>query len=428
MGVLLYSPWGRALFPVLLSALMAGCGENRSGYGTFADYPGFEEHYSETCTKKSIPVPPEERERHLLDLYRPRFVLPPGGRYPIDFYRDYLPFAAMRRHSDHATLHENVTSDFLDKNREKPDVYLDFKKNRFADAGLDIIAGAEAPPPGRNPTVYGRAYRERVDFPCPGRDTCSRSLTFLKYNITFALSGLAADLPFGYETVLRLVGLDPGDWHELDNFVAVHVVLDEREEPRAVLLAQHNHHRTYLVERDIPLPPDRRMSFDIALRSNEVYPSSDSEEPVRHRAVRWPLFMKYLISGEDPPLMRGYDLTMGIRAGGAEIPYELALLSPCDPFYTAKIMLGEPRNFLGRYIGRDGPPGADYYTIPALLPLGDLLQFSYLRDGAPEDIRVLEEAIDIKEGTMDVERIREHGGGSLYRDLFGGLEGRVSGN
>jgi hypothetical protein len=170
------------------------------------------------------------------------------------------------------------------------------------------------------------------------------------------------------------------------------------------------------------------MSFDIALRSNEVYPSSDSEEPVRHRAVRWPLFMKYLISGEDPPLMRGHDLTVGIRAGGAEIPYELALLSPCDPFYTAKIMLGEPRDFLGRYIGRDGPPGADYYTIPALLPLGDLLQFSYLRDGAPEDIRVLEEAIDIKEGTMDVERIREHGGGSLYRDLFGGLEGRVSGN
>jgi hypothetical protein len=164
--------------------------------------------------------------------------------------------------------------------------------------------------------------------------------------------------------------LDPGDWHELDNFVAVHVVLDEREEPRAVLLAQHNHHRTYLVGRDIPLPPDRRMSFDIALRSNEVYPSSDSEEPVRHRAVRWPLFMKYLISGEDPPLMRGHDLTVGIRAGGAEIPYELALLSPCDPFYTAKIMLGEPRDFLGRYIGRDGPPGADYYTTPALLPRG----------------------------------------------------------
>jgi hypothetical protein len=118
MGVLLYSPWGRALFPVLLSALMAACTENRSGYGTFADYPGFEEHYSETCTEKSIPAPPDERERHLLDLYRPRFVLPPGGRYPIDFYRDYLPFAAMRRHSDHATLHENVTSDFLDKRQE----------------------------------------------------------------------------------------------------------------------------------------------------------------------------------------------------------------------------------------------------------------------------------------------------------------------
>ena len=161
------------------------------------------------------------------------------------------------------------------------------------------------------------------------------------------------------------------------------------------------------------------MSFDIALRSNELYPSSDSPEPVRHLAVRWPLFMKYLISGEDPPLMRGFDLTMGLRAGGTEVPYELALLTPCNPFYTAKIMLGEPRDFLGRYIGRDGPPGADYYTIPHLLPLEDLLQFSYLRDGAIEDIRVLEEAIDIEESTMDVERIREHGGGNLYRELFG---------
>jgi hypothetical protein len=420
MSTALYRMRGGTLFLVLLPALMAGCGENRSGNGTFADYPGFEEYYADACTEMSIPDPPDETERLLLELYRPRFVLPPGGRHPIDFYRDYLPFAAMVSHSDHSTLHENVTPALLRENRENPDAYLDFRKKPFSGGG--------GPPAGRTPTVYGRAHRVRVNFPCPGGDTCARSFIFLKYNITFAVSGLAADLPFGYETALRLMGMDPEDWHELDNYVAVHVVLDEREEPLAVLLAQHNHHRTYLAGRDIPLPPDRRMSFDIALRSNEVYPSSDSEEPVRHRTVRWALFMKYLISGEDPPLMRGYDLTVGRRAGGREIPYDLVLLSPCDPFYTAKIMLGEPRAFLGRYIGRDGPPGADYYTIPDLLPLGDLLQFSYLRDGAPEDISVIEEAIDIGEGTIDVERIREHGGGNLYRDLFGGPAGRVSGN
>jgi hypothetical protein len=408
--------------------MIAGCTEKRSGHETFADYPGFEEYYGKTCTETSISASPEERERHLLELYRPRLVLPPGGRYPIDFYRDYLPFAVMKRFSDHQMIHENVTPELLRENRENADVYLDFDRKRFTTEGLDIILGEEGPSAGRNPTVYGRAYRERVDFPCPGEETCSMALTFLKYNITFAVSGLAADLPFAYETVLRLAGMDPEDWHELDNFVAVHVVLDEREEPRAVLLAQHNHHRTYLVDRDIPLPPDRRMSFDIALRSNEVYLSSESEEPVRHRAVRWALHMKYLISGEDPPLMRGYDVTMGRRAGGREIPYDLTLLSPCDPFYTAKIMLGEPRNFLGRYIGRDGPPGADYYTVPSLLPLGDLLQFSYLRDGAPEDIRVIEEAIDIEKGIVDVERIIEHGGGNLYRDLFGGASERVNEN
>lgn len=59
-----------------------------------------------------------------------------------------------------------------------------------------------------------------------------------------------------------------------------------------------------------------RMVFDIALRSNEIYPASDNTGPVKHRAIRWTLYMKYLLSGEDPPLFRGYDVTYGVRAGG----------------------------------------------------------------------------------------------------------------
>ena len=81
-------------------------------------------------------------------------------------------------------------------------------------------------------------------------------------------------------------------------------------------------------------------------------------------------------------------------------------------------MLGEPRPFFGRYIGRDGPPGADYYTIPELLPMGNLLKSSYLHDGDHEDINLVDQAIDVKRKKMDIEKIVDYGGRKLYRDLI----------
>ncbi|UCG39600.1 MAG: hypothetical protein JSV00_05100, partial [bacterium] len=68
---------------LLLVTLTQGC---TRPYHTFADYPGFEEYYRDRCV--SPPAPPSERDLELLRKYRPRFVLPPGGAYPVDFYRD----------------------------------------------------------------------------------------------------------------------------------------------------------------------------------------------------------------------------------------------------------------------------------------------------------------------------------------------------
>jgi hypothetical protein len=270
-----------------------------------------------------------------------------------------------------------------------------------------------------NPVVFGRVYRERVSFPGErGGETRYLDLTFLKYNLVFPVSGLPAGLNRLAGISLKGAGLDPGDWHPLDNFVAVHVVLDGSGKPIAVLLAQHNHHRAYLVRRDIAFPADGRFVFDVALRSNELYPDSDSENPVRHRVVRWSLYLKYLLSGEGRPLVSADDITYGRRAGGQEVAYGLGFLSPCDPFYTAKILLGAPRPFFGFDIGRDGPPGSDYYTIPDLLPLGSLLKFSYLHDGDPDDIRIVGESIDERKGTTDISRIMTHGGKKFLRDYL----------
>ncbi len=162
----------------------------------------------------------------------------------------------------------------------------------------------------------------------------------------------------------------------------------------AVLLAQHNHHRAYVAGRDILADEDGRFTFDVALRSNEIYPASQSREPVRHRVIRWSLYLDYLLSGERPPFLQGFDVTYGRKAGGKIITPEVVILSPCDPLYTSQMLLGEPRPFFGIYLGRDGPPGSDYYTVPELLPLGNLLKFAHLHDDDQADIEVVRSAID----------------------------------
>ena len=400
-----------SLFLLLLCTLVAvgGCRGKKRSHMTFAQYPGFKEFYGGQCGGDSKGELPTTAERALLEKFRPRVILPPGGNPLIDFYRNYLPCTVMRSFEGGGEVEKRVTPSMLRERKRRSDLYLDFQDKCFSER---VEAGMV------NPVAYGRLYRERVVFTDETGHLHSMNLIFLKYNFLFPVSGLPGRLPFGYERTLRLLGLEPDNWHELDNFVAIHVVLDEGGTPRAIILAQHNYHRTYLVGRDLILPTDGRMRFDVALRSNEIYPSSASEKPVQHRVVQWAIHMKYLLSGKNPPFYHGYDITVGENAGGVETGYELLFLPSCDPLYTSEMMLGEPRPFFGRYIGRDGPPGSDYYTIPPLLPLGNILKFSYLHDGDPGDIDMVEDAIDIDKRKIDIQRIMDYGGQRLYRDIL----------
>jgi hypothetical protein len=388
---------------VLVTSLLAGCTSKPPPPWTFADFPGFRAH---TCAP--VPGPTlEEEDRLLLSRFRPRIVVAPGAPRPIDFYRDYLPHTVLcDAEQGGRVVTRHVTREVLQQLGNGRHYYL------------DLVQIPDLRHEGKTPVVYGRVYRERVTFANSRGETTVRSLTFLKYNIVFAVSGLPAGLPWMYEQGLRLLGLNPADWHQLDNFCAVHVVLDEAKRPVAVLLAQHNYHRTYLVGRDLPLPADGRMVFAAAQRSNELYPDTGESGPVFHRAIPWPLYTEYLLSGQARPWCAADDLTYGPRAGGEEVEYELQVLDPCDPFYTSHCMLGAYRPFFGLEIGRNGPPGADYYTLPALLPLGNLLKASYLHDGRSEDLRVVREAIDRRNGRYDGARLIQYGERQLYHDLF----------
>lgn len=400
--------------------MFPGCAQEKTGYHTFADYPGFSKYYGNNC-KKGEPLPVvSEKGKELLQRYRPGLILAPGGRYPIDFYRDYLPFTVMRRYPEKAIIKDKVTPEILKAMQHDRNVYLDFQFEHYRRAGLDRRPGLKALSSNddRKPVVYGRVYKEMVGFPDVTGEIHTFNLTFLKYNIVFAVSGLPERLPPGLQTLLTLAGLNADDWHELDNFVAIHVVLDEKEKPIAIILAQHNHHRTYLIGKDIFFSSEGRIFFDIALRSNEVYPASNEKVPQRHRVVRWSLYMEYLLSGKNAPFFKGDDITYGVNAGGKEIFYDMAFLSPCDPFYTSSIILGEPKPFMGRYIGRDGPPGSDYYAVPLLLPLGNLLKFSYLHDGDPDDIQKVAQLINVKKKSIDIKALMAYGGRRFYQDLI----------
>jgi hypothetical protein len=81
------------------------------------------------------------------------------------------------------------------------------------------------------------------------------------------------------------------------------------------------------------------------------------------------------------------------------------------------MILGPPRPFFGIYLGRDGPPGSDYFNRPELLPMGNMLKFAYLRDGDLEDIETVRKAIDIRAKKIDTGMIMKYGGRKFLKEL-----------
>lgn len=68
--------------------------------------------------------------------------------------------------------------------------------------------------------------------------------------------------------------------------------------------------------------------------------------------------------------------------------------------------------------GRNGPPGADYYTLPALMPLGTLLKASYLHDNANDDIQAVGAAIDQQHQRFNAALLIQHRARKLSRALL----------
>jgi hypothetical protein len=361
--------------------------------------------------------PLEDTDKELLYRFKPRVIVSPQGLLPVDFYEFYLPRTVVRDFSSGGeVVKKSPTREYLKRIERNKRYYLDYTGPSFPCTDCtDYVA-----------TGYGRVYREETTFRTDNGERHRMAIVVLKYNFAFPYSGLPSKLGYMREAFTRIAG-DPWRWHELDIHGAVHIVLNERERPILVLLAQHNHFRSYLVGKDIQWPPsspsspssnDGRIPVCFAERSNEPYPCHGGSSPRFYRAVGNPTDMAYVIDGRSRPLVSGEDKVYGPSSGGREIDYELKFLPTRDPLYVSWIPLGDRQKilfFFGDFY-RKGPPGIDLNTWPEIKGYGDIMQFWYVRDGNEEDAELMEKSfrsfIDV-----DFEPVLEKNGSRLYRDM-----------
>lgn len=345
-----------------------------------------------------------ESDRALLKRFKPEIFVSPHGLLPVDFYRFYLPNTVVRDICNNRRIvRRSPTREFLKSIERNRCYYLDYTGPPFpCKECSDYIA-----------TGYGRVFREVASFRVSDTDIKEIPIVVLKYSFAFPYSGLPARLGFLKEAAVRIVA-DPERWHELDIHGAIHIILNRSLKPMVLLLAQHNHFRSYVIGRDINLTQDGRISICFAERSNEPYPCPEGKKPIYYRAVGNPANIPYVIDGTSKPMFSGEDMVYGPYGGGEKVIYILSFLPDKDPLYVSWIPLGDRQSvpFLGEFY-RKGPPGMDLNTWPELKRYGDIMQFWYLRDGSHEDAKFMKDSM---KGFFDVDfdRILKRNGRRLY--------------
>jgi hypothetical protein len=305
----------------------------------------------------------------LLETYKPRVYIAPESYLPINFYQDYVPNCVVRSLKNRrGIVHDHIDKALLNRIKEDLDLYLDY--GIPADEALTFTSERVTP------TIYGRIYSDILES--GGKRI---SLTFLKYSLVFPYSGLAAKTKAWKSFGSRIIG-DPKAWHELDIHGAIHIILaGDDKRPIGVLLAQHNHHRVFLIGRDIEWPADNRISVSIAQYSNEPYLLPKTENVRLERVVGNPMHIEYLFGLSDRvPIDGGMDKVFSPDAGAREVSLQMELLPTDDALYTAWIPLGDRIKVFGFWETwyMRGPPGIDFYTLGPLKNLGDLMAFWFI--------------------------------------------------
>ena len=332
----------------LLSLLLAGCGNQESN---FTQIEGFEK------IRSALPdTAANTAEQKLLRQYQPQLFIDNDTEGPLNFYQDYIGDGILT--TAEGTIN-NPTAAQLNQHKHDPAAY--FRHH-----------GESRPSP---PVAYGNVSYSTVELPGLG----NRALTFLSYHFTFRASGLPAGISPWQQQLINLVA-DSKDWHQLDHYTAVFIVL-ENKQPRAVILQQHNYMRTYLIGGE-HFTAGETIKIDAAISSNELYPHNEQRRQWRSAGFMSANTINHLLALEDSNgIYSSYDITNGKQ----QVDYQLQFLPANDAFYTFEGYLGEKRILPGR----DGPPGAMYRTLPQLCPLPLALSAFYWTEGDREYAEIL---------------------------------------
>ena len=124
-----------------------------------------------------------------------------------------------------------------------------------------------------------------------------------------------------------------------------------------------------------------------------MYLDGGQAVPVYHRVVPYFNDVAFLIDDARKPSLWARDVTYGRNAGGKEVNLRPVFIEPGHPLANFAGLLAPPRRILGIYIGRDGPPGYNYYALPAYIPLVNFAAMGYWRSGDNDLLHQLEPLI-----------------------------------
>jgi len=308
--------------------------------------------------KKHRIYPIPDHIQKLAEQYMPRLWVHPESWQPIDF-EEYLAKSKLVRKTDKRILKTSPSARYL--------ANLDQEKQ----CGLYLDAGEITP---NNPApIYIQAFWDKNPA------DPDEQWTYIKYNLVFDWSGLAAKVSWLSRAGAWLSGGGTDRWHRLDIHLAAILAFDTQNRLRLLTLAQHNHQQTFLP--GVDFPGDRRPHLVAAFRSNELYLDAGNSIPSRHRVVPFFTDVAYLIDPDEKPRFWAVDIAYGRNAGGKEVSLKPVIIEPKHPLADFAGLLGPPRRLLGRYIGRDGPPGFNYYAPPAYVSMTNFAAMGYWRAG-----------------------------------------------
>ena len=318
----------------------------------------------------------------------------PDSWQPIDF-DDYLKRATLHALDDRQVVDSHPDPAYLGG------LPLELQCQRYLDA----------PPvaPSRPAPVYIQVYRDASPL-----DSDDRDWIYIKYNVVFDWSGLAFETGWLPRLAAMLSGGDARRWHRLDIHVSAILAFDGQRRLRLLSLAQHNYQRTYLAGRDFSSRAPIHLAA--AVGSNELYLDRGEDGPVDHRVAPYYVDLPYLIDGGQRPWLWAMDRSYGRNAGGREVPLRPVFIQPRHPLASFAGYLAPPRRLLGFYIGRDGPPGFDYYALPADVPLRRLVVMGYWQEEDRALVAALQPLLKGWEDT-DWEAVYQLMRGRLARDL-----------